>query len=256
MERSIRPVTTFGEDSCTTQALAWVLRDHLGPGHHAVAIGSSSQCSKDTYVYDLMQPRGSRLLHADAIATFNDTDNYPGVYYSDVGDLDGDGQPDLLWGEANHGFLIHGPVQGDYYPYGDPPWQQALDLVEGGLPGARFGIGDINGDGIQELTAKFRTDLNEASSEWWMVMFSPHSDPLDPAAGLPIGLRVSISYSTDTLGLWHEDLDGDGLPDLVEDWQYDGWSSGDPSTYPPELEDAGELRIWYGADLLRAWEQR
>ena len=45
----------------------------------------------------------------------------------------------------------------------------------------------------------------------------------------------------------HGDLDGDGRSDLVNQW----WDATSPDL---DVMNTGEVWVWYGADLLAAWE--
>jgi hypothetical protein len=100
-------------------------------------------------------------------------------------------------------------------------------------------LGDVSGDGVPELLAFDWTTLT------WLVLFSPHESPL-AIDGLPLGPEAEVGQYIENVR--HLDLDGDELEDVVATNAH-GEDYGVPA-----LASAGEINIWYGKDLLAAWE--
>lgn len=135
--------------------------------------------------------------------------------------------------------LYLGPILGRHVTY----QQDADAFVEGQVNGdVGNAVGDINGDGLPELVGMWRTPTDPPGGiGMWMLLFSPHPDPIDLSVGLELGWN-GTHFST--MGRFDADLDGDGLTDLVDQWD-DRSGSGE-----------GVVGIWYGADLLAAWETK
>lgn len=237
-------VTVLGDVRCRTGDVAWRLSDHLGPGRDALALGIAGECSgPDTLFFDLMQPRGSYLTPEDAFAVWAEVNLAYPSHFDDAGDIDGDGTPDVVrsrgYGPDN---VLAGPVSGALWEEEPGP----AYALEQGLNTVMYAIGDLNDDGIQELLVRHRY-AGWGSVEYYVViMFSPHPQALTMERGLPLGPRLSFS---DFVGSVHADLDGDGLDDIVDRTQ-----ESEPEDL--RLKNAGEVNIWYGADLVEAALER
>jgi hypothetical protein len=236
--------TRLGESSFCSESdpNTAILRDHLGPGHDAVAVGTDSYgwCALDTFVWDLKQPRGQQLTYAQALAATEGTNSIYGLPFDDAGDLDGDGFGDAVWGGRSGSRLVGGPMSGTL-EFSQGGYAHPIEQINGYVSN---GVGDINGDGIKELVGMWmwRGPDGEGSPQgMWVLLFSPHPDPIDLSQGLELGWFEEHVYSD--LGRVDADLDGDGRTDLVSLWS------------PPEFT-AHTLAIWYSVDLLEAWESR
>ena len=226
--------TTF-QGTCFDAVGTEFLPDQLGAGHHAVALGFDygGWCTWDTYVWDLMQPPGLRLTDGDAFARSWMTGN--GAYVRDAGDQDGDGRPDVIYGDEFGSQIVKGPLEGDLDVYYSGP----VALPRG--PYSRFAsAGDVNGDG----TLDFLAEDNPAFA--WVLLLSPHGDP--GQLGLVLGTTSDLPHM---LGSKHADLDRDGLEDLIESEGHGTWG-----VTPDDLFEAGEINVWYGADLVAAWNAK
>lgn len=249
-EAPLDQVTFLGEDGCPTTMVATLLEDHLGPGHPALATGDTNSCDgPDTVVYDLWQPRGGDLSVQDCLAFAADQNLTHPRWLDDAGDLDGDGHPDVLWSRGSTWKIPASPLSG-WFSDEDAPVSPLTLTWPGPGRSLLHAIGDLNGDGVQELTGTCSDEVPDGT--WAMILFSPFQDPLDPCLGLPIGPAAEVTRSV-AFGETHADLDGDGLQDVVGWFKYHDQMKPPP---PPEWIDAGEVRIWYGRDLWAAEQAR
>lgn len=237
-------ITWFGDLSgCDESRGIWLLPDHLGPGRDAISVGidQGPNCEIDTFVWELAQPRGTQLAFserfgfADGLGT-----NSP---ITGAGDLDGDGFGEVIYGDWRGSWVLSGPLQGN-------AWYLTPVAFEQVFGHAYRAIGDLNGDGIQELLGAWEHDPYYIANSSWVILFSPYDSPLDWSTGLRLGHRWDLG---DDMGAWVADLDGDGLPDITSNFEYRSFMDPPP---PEELLEAGEIRIWYGRDILAAEQAR
>ncbi|MBT4604313.1 hypothetical protein HOC01_01620 [archaeon] len=218
-----------------------------GDGVQDLAVGASDDENSDSAegaVYILfMNVNGSvasNVKITDGMAGFNpsglDASDMFGTSIANIGDLDGDGVKDLAVGayqdstdETNEGavYILFMNVNGSV--------SSNVKITDGmagfypiGLAGYdRFGtsianIGDLDGDGVQDLAVGAYNDENSDSGEGAVyILFmdvngsvSSNVKISDGLAGFyPDGLDASdwFGYSVANIG----DLDGDGVQDLV-----------------------------------------
>jgi hypothetical protein len=234
-------VTWLGDfNGCAETNAATVLFDHLGPGHHAVALSIEGGCGVESTVFDLMHPRGTHVPATDDLAGVGIGGTDP-LEWDSISDLDGDGFGEALWGDFLYSTIARGPISDDDLYHAPPALQQENGFVVAS-------VGDINGDGIDELTGMWIRDWSPWDASV-VLLFSPHEDPLDLSTGLTIAEKNDVS---DDFGHLHADLDGDGRSDIVDKYTFND----ERNPPPPELLAAGEIRIWYGIDLLAAENAR
>jgi hypothetical protein len=136
--------------------------------------------------------------------TFQNTPDAAGEF---PWDLDGDGWTDLIVvkaratavGYRNPGLFAREVI--------DPPWRMRYIHVNPS-GGEQQGLVDINGDGRPEL---FSSGTPPNSIGYYQVDWS---DPDALWAYLPVAGRIFSSYGIHGLGFG--DVDGDGLPDLID----------------------------------------
>lgn len=189
----------------------------------------------ESYAYVLDQPRGATVSFEDREAGYITDDKIPPPIVADLGDVDGDGQRDYLFGWGNQE-AARGPLRyEDFSGRGAEPFELAFDS-EPDEQVVRDVIGDLNGDGIMELIAlqTFERDTPEVGKDnWWpVVAFSPYTDALDLSCALPLSYQGEPATflskePTDA------DLDGDGLVDLVM-----------------LHHRTSDILIWWGRDLV------
>ena len=137
--------------------------DMSGDGVDDIAIGASNSLGGAGEVYLLQGPLEGEISVGAANATLTGPFGaQAGTSLAPAGDLDGDGVPDLLVGatgveidgdQVGAVYVLHGPIVGDL----------ALSAAAGGrilgvgdndlLGRAVAGVGDVNGDGLDDLLA-------------------------------------------------------------------------------------------------------
>jgi len=120
-----------------------------------------------------------------------------------IGDLDGDGQPDLAVanGTDNSVSVLRNVSAG-----GTPAFAAKVDVATGNNPLA-LAIGDLDGDGRPDLATANGTGFSASVLRSAATAGSLTSASFDPA--------VTYATSTNLFGVAIGDLDGDGYPDLA-----------------------------------------
>lgn len=216
------------------------LRGHFD-GRDGIVLDQGQE--QDAYVYVLQQPRGTHLAEEDAEAqvfTASKTWFGFGPALLDAGDVDGDGLRDAIVHLSSEVVVVKGPLQGTVFDADDLPHVVSIDGFRGEI---RFAIPDLNGDGVSELAGRVWTGSQPKYGEttdggWWtMVFMSPHAEPLSLDDALPIGGENTDAVPASSFGEHVLDLDGDGLSDVVL-----------------KSEDRTAILVWWGSDLLSAWQ--
>lgn len=172
---------------------------------------------------------------------------------ADAGDVDGDGEPDLLVGAAmfDHGgedagsaWLFAGPPRGDRTA--DTAAWRLIGTEAGGNAGfTMLGLGDVDGDGLGEVAIAAGGNLGGLGEVWL------YRGPLAGEAGAADG-RLYGDGDTRGLGssLAAADVDGDGVAELWAGahstgeyagaaWSFDVSSFGDVATSTAVAEVRG-----------------
>jgi hypothetical protein len=159
-----------------------------------------------------------------------------------MGDLDGDGLPDLTW-----------TTDGKYFVHlgnGDGTFQGGTDYPLGGVTATALALADADSDGVADVLAVSTTAVSEAGQQFlagrWLRFFPGMGEGRFAAALVPTDLPPS---STGISGLASGDLNGDGIADLVDSVQALGSSTpgwvgvrlgyGDGSFQAPVYTSAG-----------------
>jgi hypothetical protein len=160
--------------------------------------------------------------------------SYAGASVSSAGDVDGDGLPDLLVGA----YAFYGPDDGAnccrgaaYVMSGTRRGTRNLALADARAFGATTsdnlgysvdGVGDFDGDGLDDILIGSVADDNGYNSGTSYVFFGPLSGEFDPSeADVKLVGEAANDYaggSTAAAG----DVDADGLQDLLVGSAYNG----------------------------------
>ncbi len=203
--------------------------DHDGNGHADLFIGAygmdpSGPSSGGAYLVHGPITGVLNLAEAALVLEGSASDERAGQALDGAGDLNGDGDPDLILGapgssstgdEAGAAFVFQGPLLGRI-------GTQEADAVlvgerDGDLAGtAVAGVGDVDGDGYDDLFVGAPGQQAEPVGVGLAyLVLGPVSDRLDLATADAILLGEEIGdqagYTLDGAG----DVDGDGSVDLV-----------------------------------------
>jgi len=219
---------------------AWILPDHY-EGRDGIVFGVEGTIA-DSYAYVLEQPRGTRVPTRDAEATYSVATIEKTPNFADLGDVDGDGQRDYLFGNNDNLIAAKGPLRFDDYHQGhdwDPETPKRVIDVDPVRQWINDAIGDLNGDGVMELAAQQaidrKTGVPHSGTTWPVIAFSPYDRQLDLSCAVPLSYKGIPLVSTRPIGESIADLDGDGLVDVVTQHQ---------GTY--------DILIWWGRDIVAA----
>ena len=177
-----------------------------------------------------------------------------GYAVESIGDLDGDGVPDLAVGtnlDDDGGFFVGAVWILFMHADGTVKAEQKISALSGGfggvlMSGDRFGsgvasLGDLDGDGVTELAVgtAFANTIGTDSGSVWILFLNTDGtvknqakidNTLPALAGL-IPSFARFGRSVESLG----DLDGDGLSELA----VGAWKDGSGSAFVLFLDSAG-----------------
>lgn len=155
-------------------------------------------------------------VDADAAITGFSASVYSGSDVEGPGDLDGDGQDDIL--------ACASASDAAYAFYSDGTWPGSVssaDVIISGHASERFGyscagVGDFDGEGLSDLVIGEVGLTNYQDGAWAAVFYAPLTPAFSIDDDVP-KLVLTAEAATDGLGIGTAaagDVDGDGAPDL------------------------------------------
>jgi len=151
----------------------------------------------------------------------DDADDWAGYAIAGAGDVDGDGQADLLVGatrddtsgtDAGISFVLLGPVDGDAVlaERADAAW---TGVSAGEISGELAWVGDFNGDGLDDLLVGAQWAGDDAGAAYLVHGPATSGGSLAAADAIFTGVNTDDEASSSLSGVG--DLDGDGLNELA-----------------------------------------
>lgn len=177
-------------------------------------MGDFNGDGRQDLVFHRFSPNGElriRVMHSSGSGTFTAREETHGDNRSDgplIGDINGDGRDDLVFysytvlesGELGRGWRFRTKL-----PRGDGTWAVGLqDFHTGALPFEGPRMGDVNGDGRQDLVFHF------FDAEVGLFIQAKHSN-----GNGTFGAFRDIHVDSRSDGLLIGDINGDGSDDLV-----------------------------------------
>jgi len=196
------------------ESAAALLLDLDGDGLDDVVTGSPYAGGGAVWIFSGAGLRGT-LGRGDADARIESAGAADRLAWSlDGGDLDGDGYGDLVVSALYDAhFVFSGPLSGATDPGAAVAVLRSLHAVTG--EGGAFVLGDLNGDGADELMASFIDPAGGDGAPWGFLYSGPLSGTLGPADAdatrADSGAQSMGLYRHDRVG----DLDGDGFDDVL-----------------------------------------
>jgi hypothetical protein len=221
----------FSSRPCAGSKPAFV---QLPDGGTRIAVAHALCAGHDTIV-DLFRPRGFEAPPERIASIHGDPDTIGvfGTSLAAVGDMDGDGWPELLVGEVA-GYSAAYLIPGDAALFGIGETVDVLDLVasgravrytDGGAHISEFGrrsepAGDFNGDGYPDAIISAEFGGFQLQGRSYVVFGAPElgaTPTLDLSADGPTHLKITGERSGDTAGYGQGigDINGDGYSDLA-----------------------------------------
>ncbi|PWS38827.1 hypothetical protein DFH01_06140 [Falsiroseomonas bella] len=175
-------------------------------GRLAYANASETPTLFRTLTLDLVQANGGAPggPAAPAFALLSDAANPFAAINADsgaapaLGDIDGDGLPDLVVGNSSGMLSAWRNTGAGFEPFVTNPFA-LIDVGNLSKPA----LGDIDGDGLLDLAVG---NANGTVSAWRNTGSGFEDFPTNPFAGIDVGTRSTPAFG---------DIDADGLPDLV-----------------------------------------
>lgn len=230
---------------------ATLIEDVTGDGVSELLIGGMGSYTAGypgrVYMFDPMAPDGG--FRDVQIGTSDGQSEYYGIDMASVGDLNGDGDPDVLVGALLAAFgstyggaylMSASDLQSGSSGTSADAWGQ-ISAVDDYAGGDIANLGDWNGDGLPEVGI--------GTSFWYLAGITVYASGAIANGGLITTSRV-MAHISDTSGVYGGqsvgglDYDGDGIGDLL-------FSS---DTQPPDdkasWDGDGRVSPFSGADLL------
>ena len=224
---------------------ATAIMDLFGDGNRELLVGAPGESLGGGRVHVLRRGADGAWAEDRVIGPFAAGDAF-GFSIANVGDVNGDGWPDLAVGALHHSAQGRASVGSVSVFFGGPRFHGVPDLVlEGPRAGDGFGysiagLGDVNGDGIADFAVGAPGDDRAGANAGLVYVYHGGRPPSGraamelepPAPGGQFGISVASAG----------DFNGDGVPDLAvgANWHLD---RGEPR---------GRVMVYFGGRAMHA----
>jgi hypothetical protein len=221
------------DDSCTSGSVGVLLGNGDGTFQPAISYGSGGQEADSIAVADVNGDGRPDLLVANQCAISSCADGraavllgngngtfQPAVVYSSggqvalaitVGDVNGDGHPDLLVANECAGATCADGKVAVLLGNGDGTFQSVPSYNSGGLVAGSIAVADVNGDGHPDLLVANECFDSSCTNGGVGVLLGN----ADGTFQSPLAYNSGNSGDLDTFSIAVADVNGDGHPDLL-----------------------------------------
>lgn len=201
---TFQPAVDYSLDGQDSTAIA--VADVNGDGFPDLIIGNQCQNNNDCSSGSVSVMQGNGDGTFQAATDYSSGGRY--VYSIAVGDVNGDGKPDIVLGnECADGSCANGSIS-VLLNNGDGTFSAPATFASGGLYAFSVSVADLNGDGKADIVVANQCSDNNCTAGNTGVLLSNGDGTFQPVVTYPSGGLYSYASA---IG----DINGDGKPDLV-----------------------------------------